>query len=131
MEFKISFPGGKKVDADTGSFTIKTDQSQRSGGEGSAPEPFALFLASLGTCAGIYVLSFCKSRDISTKGVELVQRHLADPSTGKLGRIELDIRVPESFPEKYHNALVRAASQCAVKKMLENPPEIVTQTVVF
>ena len=30
------------------------------GGQGSAPTPFATFLASMGTCAGIYVLGFCK-----------------------------------------------------------------------
>jgi len=53
----ISFGGGKKVNADYRGFTIQTDQSVNGGGEESAPEPFALFLASIGTCAGIYV--FC------------------------------------------------------------------------
>lgn len=52
----VSFPGGKRVDAVIGSQTIRTDQSVAHGGEGSAAEPFDLFLASLATCAGLYVI---------------------------------------------------------------------------
>ncbi|MBW2050564.1 MAG: osmotically inducible protein OsmC, partial [Deltaproteobacteria bacterium] len=50
---EVSFPGGKRVDAQIGGFTIKTDQSRDNGGDESAPEPFQLFLASIATCAGI------------------------------------------------------------------------------
>ena len=52
MEMVISFPGGKRVDAEFGGMVIQTDQPPQGGGEGSAPTPFALFLASMGTCAG-------------------------------------------------------------------------------
>ena len=62
MEIIIDFPGGAKVDAHFSGFTVKTDQSPKGGGEGSAPSPFSLFLASIGTCAGIYVLGFCRQR---------------------------------------------------------------------
>jgi ribosomal protein S12 methylthiotransferase accessory factor len=101
-----------------------TDQSPRGGGEGSAPEPFALFLASLGTCAGIYVLNFCRQRGLPTEGIRLVQRMSADPTTGKLAGVDLEIQLPEGFPEKYHEAVIRSASQCAVKRLLDNPPAI-------
>ena len=55
MEMKIYSGGGKQVLADYEGFTIRTDQPVKDGGEGSAPEPFSLFLASLGTCAGQFV----------------------------------------------------------------------------
>ncbi|MFN2146134.1 MAG: OsmC family protein [Anaerolineales bacterium] len=131
MEMIIDFPGGAKVDAHYGGFTIKTDQSPFGGGEGSAPEPFATFLASIGTCAGIYVLSFCKQRGIDTEGIQLVQRMHPGTVPGLIGKIELEIRVPESFPEKYHSALVNSASKCAVKRHLENPPEFDVHTEVI
>ena len=54
MDMKVYFPGGKRVYADYGGFTIETDQPARGGGDDSAPAPFDLFLASIGTCAGIY-----------------------------------------------------------------------------
>jgi ribosomal protein S12 methylthiotransferase accessory factor len=130
MEIVVSFPGGARVDAQYGPHTIRTDQPARSGGDDSAPAPFALFLASIGTCAGIYVLGFCRSRGLSTDGIEIGQRMEVDPATGLVANVSLDIRVPPSFPEKYHDALIRAANQCAVKKHLESPPRFDVRTVV-
>jgi putative redox protein len=74
MEIKITFPGGEKVNAEINSRVIPTDQPVESGGTGTAPSPFDYFLASLGTCAGIYVLSFCQQRQIATEGLGLTQR---------------------------------------------------------
>jgi putative redox protein len=130
MEMTITFPGGARVDAEFGGLTIRTDQPPQAGGEGSAPPPFALFLASIGTCAGIYVLGFCRQRGLSTEGIRISQSMEADPRTGMVAKIALDIQVPPEFPEKYHDALVRAASQCAVKKHLEVPPKFDVRTVV-
>jgi putative redox protein len=129
MEMLVTFPGGAKVDAQFGPHTIATDQPPHAGGEGTAPAPFALFLASIGTCAGIYVLGFCRQRGLPTEGIDIVQRMDVDPRTGKIDRISLDIRVPPGFPEKYREALVRAANQCAVKKHIESPPAFDVRTV--
>jgi ribosomal protein S12 methylthiotransferase accessory factor len=126
----IDFPGGARVDAHFGAFTVQTDQPAQAGGEGSAPTPFALFQASLGTCAGIYVLNFCRQRGLSSEGIRLVQRTIPDPATNMVAQVELEIQVPADFPEKYHEALVRTASQCTVKKHIEHPPAFSVKTVV-
>ncbi len=130
MDMTITFPGGARVDAEFGSHIIRTDQPPHAGGDGSAPAPFALFLASIGTCAGIYVLGFCRQRGLPTDGIQIVQRMEPNPGTGMIAKIGLDIQVPHSYPEKYRDALVRAASQCAVKKHLETPPAFEVRTVV-
>jgi len=78
----------------------------------------------MGTCAGIYVLSFLQARGLPTEGVRLVQRHQYDPAQRRMARVTLSIELPAEIPTKYHSALVRAASQCAVKRALANPPEV-------
>jgi putative redox protein len=130
MDMTITLPGGLRVDAEAGPYTIRTDQPPQAGGEGSAPAPFTLFLASIGTCAGIYVLGFCRHRGIPTDGIRIVQRTDRDPRTGLIAKVRLDIEVPSGFPAQYHDALVRAADQCAVKKHLEHPPQFDVRTVV-
>jgi ribosomal protein S12 methylthiotransferase accessory factor len=130
MDMTVTFPDGLRVDAQFGPYLIRTDQPPQGGGDGSAPAPFSLFLASIGTCAGIYVLGFCRQRGLPTDGIQIVQRVVPDPRTGLVGRVELDIQVPPDFPEKYREALVRAADQCAVKKHLESPPQFAVRTVV-
>lgn len=130
MDMTITFPGGARVDAQLGSHVIRTDQPAHAGGTDSAPAPFSLFLASIGTCAGIYVLSFCAQRGLPTDGIRIVQRTEKDRVTKMIGRVTIDIEVPPGFPAKYHDALVRAANQCAVKKHLEHPPAFDVRTVV-
>jgi putative redox protein len=131
MEMEIVFPGGKKVDALIGNDRIQTDQMPAAGGDGSAPAPFALFLASIGTCAGIYVLGFCQSRGISTDGIKIIQKMNHNPVTQLIDQIELEIQLPSDFPEQYKSAVIKSAQLCAVKKHLENPPDfnITTKTV--
>lgn len=124
MRMEIDFPGGDRVDAHVGDLVIKTDQ------DGSEPAPFLLFLASIGTCAGIYVLSFCRHRGLPTEGIRIVQRTRTNHETHMVETLFIDIEVPPGFPEKYHAALVRAADQCAVKKHLAQPPAFEVQTVV-
>jgi ribosomal protein S12 methylthiotransferase accessory factor len=122
-ELSVTFPGGKRVDALVGNHRISTDQPRVAGGEDSAPAPFSLFLASLGTCAGIYVLGFCQARGIDPTGITLTQRSFTDPETRVLRSVDIEVHVPPGFPEQYRDALVRAASGCAVKKAIAAQPE--------
>ena len=130
MELMIDFPGGKRVDAHFDGFTVQSDQPKTSGGEASAPSPFQIFLASLGTCAGIYVLGFCQQRNLPTEGIRLIQRVTNNAATGMAECIEIEIQVPASFPANYYDALIRSAEQCKVKKTIENPPTFLVHTEV-
>jgi putative redox protein len=124
VEMIIDFPGGARVDAHFGGFVVPTDQPASGGGQSSAPTPFATFLSTIGTCAGIYVLGFCRQRGIPTDGIRLVQRMGMDQATGLVRDIDVTIELPAAFPSKYADAVVRAAEQCAVKRHFENPPVI-------
>jgi len=119
---EITLDGGKVVTAHINGRTIKTDQSARNGGEGTAPEPFELFQASIGTCAGIYVKSFCDQRGIPAEGIKIIQSAEFDPDRRVPSRFKLDIKLPADFPEKYAAAVVNAAELCLVKKTINSVP---------
>jgi putative redox protein len=128
---EITFEGGKVVTAHSHGHVIKTDQPVSSGGQNSAPSPFELFLASIGTCAGIYVKSFCENRKIPTNDIRIVQSTEYDDESGLPTNIKLDIKLPADFPEKYKDALISVAELCKVKKTIASPPvfEIVTSEI--
>ena len=121
---KVTFPGGLRVDAQYGPLNIETNQ------DGSAPAPFALFLASIATCAGIYVLNFCLQRGLETEGLEITQNTRTNPLTRMIEKITINIKLPAGFPEKYKDAVIRAADQCAVKKHMVNPPTFEINTTL-
>ena len=120
---EVSFPGGKKVDGKIENMVIKTDQPVKDGGEGSAPEPFQLFLMSIATCAGIYALDFCQAREIEPNDMTLTMNCELDLSGRVYQKLSIDLRVPAEFPEKYKKAIVRTMDLCTVKKHIINPPE--------
>ncbi len=130
MDMEIFFPGvGKRVDVKYRGFLIKTDQPVFAGGNGEAPAPFDYFLASIGACAGIYILSFCEQRGLDYKNIKLVQKHEFDPKKRMISKITIEIQLPEGFPEKYKKALIHAANLCAVKQHMYDPPEFDIKTV--
>jgi putative redox protein len=126
MEMIIDFPGGSRVDAHFDNYTIPTDQPPLA----SAPTPFDTFLSSIGTCAGIYVLGFCKQRNLPTEGIRIVQRMHSNQTNGMVETIDLEIQVPAEFPEKYRTSLINSAELCKVKKHLEHPPKFEVTTKV-
>ena len=126
---EITFPGGVAVNAETDGFTIKTDQPAEDGGGDSAASPFALFLASIGTCAGFYALRFCQGRGIDTTGLRMTVDTERDSETRRLDQVQLVIHLPTGFPDKYKKAIILATNQCTVKKAISDPPEFIVETV--
>jgi len=120
---EVTFDGGKVITAHINGHTIRTDQPLTAGGENSAPSPFELFLASIGTCAGIYIKSFCDQRNISSENIKIIQTAEYNKETGLPVNIKLDIQLPPDFPEKYKAAVINAAELCKVKKTIASPPK--------
>lgn len=125
----VSFPGGKKVDVKIGRATVKTDQSVRNGGEGSAPEPFQHFLASIAACTAVYALEFCTARELSLEGMEFRMICELDPKSRRYRKMILELTLPRGFPEKFRPAITRAMDLCAVKRHIVNSPEFEIRTV--
>ena len=130
MEIVVDFPGGSRTDAHFKSFTVATDQPAENGGQNSAPTPFEVFLASLATCAGFYVLGFCKMRGIPSDGIRLIQKLERDPGSKMVRKVMQEIQLPQGFPEQYVSAVKRAAESCLVKRHIETPPAFEITTVV-
>ncbi len=128
MSISVYFPGGVKVNAKLDGFDVATDQPVKTGGEGSAPAPFGLFLASLATCAGYYIKAFCDSRQIPSDGISLTMDTEYNPAEKMIGKIIIRIHVPAGFPEKYDAAVINAAAICAVKRHLSE--KIINEIVV-
>lgn len=120
---EITFGGNKKINASYNGFEIKTDQPVDSGGDGTAPAPFDLFLASLGTCAGIFAVGFLQGRGLSTEGFKINLDFDWDQDAHLIKKVGMRITLPKDFPEQYRAALIRSVELCTVKRHIANPPE--------
>lgn len=123
---KITFLGKKKVNVHVKGFDILTDQPAEQGGDGSAPTPIDLFLASLGSCSGVFVLNFLKQHGLSEE-VYLTLNPIWNISEYVIEKIEVVIHLPAGFPDKYENALVEVAKRCLVARHVKIQHEITIQ----
>lgn len=119
----VTFPGGKRVDAHYDGRTVRTDQSVKNGGEGSAPEPFDLFFVSMATCVGIYALEFCNARKLNTEGLGVRLQAQRDPEKKLFTPIRIEVTCPKDFPEELKGAVLKTVNLCTVKKHIVTPPE--------
>ena len=126
--FKITFPGNKKVDVKFNNYKIKTDQSKENGGDETAPEPFDIFVSSIGACAGIYAKTFCDVRKLSTDSMYVFVDVALKEEQKLMEEISITLHVNQQFPEKYIKAITKAMEFCSVKNQLH--PDIKTNTAV-
>ena len=127
--FKITFPGNKKVDVAFNNYKIKTDQSKENGGDETAPEPFDIFVGSIGACAGIYAKTFCDVRKLSTDSMYVFVDIDLKEEQKLMEEISITLHVNQQFPEKYIKAIIKAMDSCSVKNQLH--PDIKTNTAVI
>ncbi len=104
-------------------FEILTDQPEKAGGDNAAPSPFDFFLISIGACAGWYVKSFCQQRNLSEEGIKVMMKTHRNHEKRMIDNIEIDIKLPQDFPDKYRDAVIKAAGACTVKKHIADAPE--------
>ena len=122
-DMEVVFPGGKRVDVLFKGFRVETDQKKPDGSPGAAPEPFDLFIASIGACSGIYALLFCQKRNLNVEGLKINLRRTIDSERRMTSRLELELVLPQDFPDKYRTAILNAVNLCSIKKHLDKPPE--------
>ena len=131
MLIDVTFPGGLKVDARLAGHTVHSDQREKNEGDGSAPPPFDLFLASIATCKGFYALRFCQQREIDTEGLALTLETVKDPDTKMIRTIRTRLTLPTGFPDKYVRAVERSMDQCTVKRHMMDPPSFETESRIL
>src|SRR4029450_12164234 len=112
---EVRFPRGMRVDVLRGDLHIQPAAGRRAG---SAPSPFDLFMASIGTCVAIYALRFLQERQLDTSGLSVSLTPEWNVGKRLVSRIRIEIALPESFPVKYREEILRAVDQCTVRRHL-------------
>lgn len=111
MDIEIKFDANGKIVPFIGGREITMNES-----------PFLIFLATAGMCSAVYVQSFMQQRGMSLEGVKIVQRMDYNQATNMVGKIDIMVDLPESFPAKYTKTIKNVIAQCPVKRHLADAP---------
>ena len=123
----VSWEGGARFTADIRGHRVTVDQPEKGGGEDRAPMPVELLPASLGTCVALYVHRFLAIRGLDSTGLTVEVTATGAPNPNRIGKFGIDVKIPGGLPEKYRDAVRRAAEGCTVHHTLTHAPEIVVE----
>ncbi len=129
MRVHVDFPGSQRIQATCKDLTFEIGMPPDRGGDPDAYGPFDLLLSGLALCTGFHVISFLEERGLSIEKAGLTVKAERGADSHLLETVTVEIRVPQDFPAKYNDAIVRAAGLCLVKAQLGRAPECVTSVV--
>ena len=129
MEIKVNFLDNLRLEAKFDDFSVIADQPIRYKGDGSAPGPFDYFLASSAMCAAYFVKVYCNARDIPTDNIRLSQNNIVDPEDRYKQIFKIQVELPDSISEKDKKGIIRSIDRCTVKKVVQQGPEFIVETV--
>jgi putative redox protein len=130
MQAVVTFPSPTRIQAQSKGLTVEVGPPPDRGGDPEAYGPFDILLCSLATCTGFQVADFLRERGFDTTAAGVRIEAERGEETHLLERVSIEIHVPADFPEKYRDAIVRAAGLCFIKQQLGAKPEIVTSVAV-
>ena len=127
MKMEVNLQENFCFRAACGGHEVFTDQHQPEGGTDKAMTPAELFVASLGTCIGVYATRFLKRHNLPTEGlrVSLDWTNVKDPV--RIGSIKAELHYPHDIPEAEKKGLLRMAEACFVHESIIHTPAITVE----
>lgn len=114
---EIRFEGKEKVIANFMGHDVVSDVPVAMGGEDAGLNPFYLFLASIGNCAGVFMKMFYRNHNIPLDGASL-QQDFEFRDNGMLKKVIVTVCPGPAFPREKQNGLLAMLKSCKVKKHL-------------
>jgi uncharacterized OsmC-like protein len=102
-----------------GNHSLTIDLPAEMGGSDRGPTPPEVFIASLGSCVGAFVATYCANTGIDAEGltVDVSYDKADDPS--RLVNLRVVVKLPKSEVGRREDALLRVAAHCPVHETIE------------
>jgi len=120
----IAFEGKRSFKTVVRGHEIRMDLPANEGGDDTAPTPPELFVASLGTCIGVYATSYLRTANLNSEGVTIDIDWEFGPNKKKISKILISINVPNADLGQRKKALLAAAEKCLLHNTLREHPDI-------
>ena len=121
-----------------GEHRLVADEPLASGGSDTGPSPYALLLASLGSCTGMTIALYARRKHWPLEAVTVRLRHSkiyaadcaeCETTEGKLDHIERDVELAGTLDSEQRTKLLEIAMKCPVHRTLTSEINIQTRLV--
>ena len=101
------------------------DQPVADGGSDAEPTPTELFVGGLASCVAFYAGRFLARHGVERDGLSVgCDWEMAQDRPNRVGRIDIRLGLPASFPQKDHDRLMAVVEHCTVHHSMVQIPEV-------
>ncbi len=123
---EVKYAGGKKFIAKNRKHTVTIDLPSDFGGSDKGPTPPELFIDAIGSCMGVYIITYCNTVGLNTEGLTIKidwEKELKE-KPAYLKKIDVKIDLPNAEVGVRKEALLKIAHSCLVHQTIKRNPEI-------
>jgi uncharacterized OsmC-like protein len=113
LEYKIRVRGHE----------VTSDMSEHDGGRDAGPSPVELLAGCLGACIAMMVQGYCMRHGYDGDVEVSLTMELADKPK-RIGRIVVDLELPNGVPEDKIGTIKQVAQRCPIHETLKCPPGV-------
>ena len=123
---EVKYLGGKKFLAQNRGHAITIDLPVTSGGKDEGVTPPELFIDSIASCVGVYVVAYCNSAGLNTEGLSIKVDWEKETSRKPyyIKKIDIKINLPNAEVGLRKEALLKIAHFCMIHETLKKQPEV-------
>ncbi len=118
------YKGDMLFESKLGNHNILIDVPTSMGGSDRAPTPPELFVASLGSCVGAFVVQYCNKAAIDARDMTVdVSFDKVDEPT-RLTNVKVTVKMPHGACGRRKEALRRVAEHCPVHETINTMEDV-------
>jgi putative redox protein len=123
-EVNVKYAGGKSFRVQARQHAMIIDLPPEKGGQDLGMNPPEVFMASLGSCIGVYVAGYCRGAKLDTEGLNIrLCWKLSDDNT-KISEINVCVSLPKANAGKRQKAILEVAHHCLIHNTILGNPVI-------
>ena len=123
-ELKIDYLGGIGFQAKARGHAMTIDLAKEKGGLDQGMNPPEVFIASLGSCIGVYVVRYCQNAGLNTEGLNIAMAWKLSDDKHKISEINIGISLPNAEVGKREKAIMEVARHCLIHNTILGQPRI-------
>lgn len=123
MKSNIIYTGNTIFKTKIRGHEIVMDLSEKLGGDNTAPTPTEFFMASLGSCAGLFAVRYLQTAKLNPEGLSIDLDWKFDRNKTRIERIQISVSVPNATLGRRKKALLMVVRKCIIHNTLKNYPD--------
>ncbi len=125
----VRYTGGRAFKAVARGHEVVTDLPSESGDPEAGMTPPELFMASLGTCIGVYAVSYCEKAGFDCTDLTVTLSWEKDDSGSRIGSVSARLALPRADPGNRREAILKAATSCYLHNTVSKWPGLEIELV--